>query len=294
MEKIPFVKAGTYLFRFMDSRTEHFWPAITDMLSEQTLFVNSRTRFNDPYDSHPIIENDLSTSAVRAYCEEMIKNPFDPKRSLTGIAHILDLKASGRTRLNKKMVENIKAEMRQATEDFLDTGGLLSFSLTAENPLLWGHYAASFAGICAIFRRSASTDSALSICASVSYVDKRPHLPMSLFHEMSIRRISGQDFDDIANDIFFLSFLHKSDHWAYEQEARIFYPFSAFQKLSFEPSELVGFILGPKSSSDLEQKMRTEIKKRRPSVALHKSSLSQNDFRIIIPHKFTQRHKHAA
>ena len=39
------------------------------------------------------------------------------------------------------MVENIKAEMRQATDEFLDTAGLLSFSLTAENPLLWGHYA---------------------------------------------------------------------------------------------------------------------------------------------------------
>jgi hypothetical protein len=288
MEPIPLVKDGTYLFRFMDCRSEHFWSAIADMLSQQKLFVNSRTRFNDPYDSYPIIENDLSASAIRNYCEAMIQDPFNAKRSLTGIAHILDLKASGRTHLNKNMVEHIRTEMRQATEEFLDKAGLLSFSLTAENPLLWGHYAASFKGICAIFKRSNSTNSALSICARVTYVDKRPHLSMSLSHKMATNRMSNQPYDNLANDIFFLSFLHKSRHWAHEQEARIFYPFSAFQKLSFEPSELIGFILGPRSSPELERKMRTEITTRRPSVALHQSSLSQSDFRIIIPHKFAQ------
>jgi hypothetical protein len=287
MGNIPFIKAGTHLFRFMDPRTKHFWPTINDMLSQQVLFVNSRRHFNDPYDSYPIIENDLSSLAVRAYCDEMIQNPFNPNRTVTGMARILDLKASGRTRLTKKMVENIKAEMRQATDDFLDTAGLLSFSLTAENPLLWGHYAASFTGVCSIFNRSTSMSSSLSMCATVSYVDRRPRLPMSLFHEMSTKRMSSQPYDDLTNEIFFLSFLHKSNHWAYEQEARIFFPFSALKKLSFDAAELIGFILGPRSAPELEGKMRAEITARRSSVGLYNSSLSRNDFRIIIPHKFT-------
>jgi Protein of unknown function (DUF2971) len=288
MEPIPFVKAGTHLFRFMDSRTNYFWPVIADLLSQQKLFVNSRIYFNDPYDSLPIIENDLTNSAVRSYCEEMIQNPFSAKRSPTGIAQILDLKSSGRTHLNKNMIESIKAQMHRATEEFLDAAGLLSFSLTAENPLLWGHYAAAFTGVCAIFKRSASQSSVLSMCARVTYVDKRPRLPMSLFHEMARNQMYGQADDDRATEIFFLSFLHKSNHWAYEQEARIFYPLSASKKLSFEPNELIAFILGPRSSPELEQKMRAEVTTRRPSIALYKAVLSQNDFRIIIPHEFVR------
>jgi hypothetical protein len=64
---------------------------IANMLSEQTLFLNSRTKFNDPYDSRPIIQNDLSSSAIRDYCEEMFRNPFNPKRSFSGVAQIMAL-----------------------------------------------------------------------------------------------------------------------------------------------------------------------------------------------------------
>ena len=286
MEKIPFTEPGTYLFRFLDHRTGHFWSAIADMLSEQKLFMNSRANFNDPYDSRPIVQNNLSTSAIRKYFREAFQNPFNPKRTSASTSRLLDMKASGQTRLKKDAINRIKTDMRQATEDFLDKAGLLSFSLTAKNPLLWGHYAASFAGICVVFQRGKSTNSALSICANVSYVDRRPRLPMSLFHEMSMTCMSGGSFDALANQIFYLSFLHKSHHWAYEREARIFYPFSSFEKLSFEPDELIGVILGPKSQPDLKEKIRSEISVRRPSLRLYTSTLSQNDFEIIIPRKF--------
>jgi hypothetical protein len=262
------------------------------MLSEQRLRLNSRTQFNDPFDSYPIIENDLSTSAIRNYWDDAIRNPVNANRSSESVLRLLESDAARRTHLNRDAVRNIKAHMYQATQDFLDDAGQFSFSLTAENPLLWGHYAASFTGLCIIFRRSASTSSALSMCASVSYVKKRPRLPMSLFHRMTMNQMAGKATADIANELLFLSFLHKSCHWAHEREVRLFSPFDAFKKLSFDPSELNGFILGPKSSSELQQKMKTEIKTRRPSVALYESSLSQTDFRIVIPHKFSQRHRH--
>jgi hypothetical protein len=101
--------------------------------------------------------------------------------------------------------------------------------------------------------------------------------------------MANAPLDEIANEIFFLSFLHKSSHWAYEHEARLFHPFHAFKKLPFDPHELIGFILGPLAPSDLEKKMKSEINARRPSTSLFKSSLSRNDFRIIIPHKFADR-----
>ena len=288
MTVIPFIDAGTYLFRFMDPRSPHFWPAVVDMLSGTELFLNSRTKFNDPYDSQPIIVRDLPNSAIRSYVQEAIENPLNPKRSPLSTVRLLHLKASGRTHFNKKNIEDIKSGVFQSAKEYLDSAGLLSFSLTAENPLLWGHYAASFTGLCAIFRRGNSSSSALSLSAKVLYVDKRPQLPLSLMHELARRRRADINFDEIATEIFFLSFLHKSNHWAYEQEARIFYPFHAYKKLSFDPNELIGFILAPNSPPDLEKKMREEIAARRPSVSLDRSKLSQTDFRIIIPHKFSQ------
>jgi Protein of unknown function (DUF2971) len=287
MENLTYVETGKYLFRFLNPQSQYFWPAIGDLLSEQ-LVLNSRKNFNDPYDSQPIIVSDLSNYEIRRYFNEAMLSPFHPKRSLQGTARILEYRANGKINLKKGEIDDIKDKLRENAKQILDSGGLLSFSLTAENSLLWAHYAASFTGICAVFKRGASLRSGLALCAKVTYVQKRPQLPLSLIHEMNMRRMAEQPYDELAKRIFFLSFLHKSDDWAYEREARIFCPFYAFKKLRFDSNELVGFILGPLSSRTLEDKLRREIKLRRASTSLDRANLSQSDFRIIIPHKFLQ------
>jgi hypothetical protein len=264
------------------------------LLCEHKLFLNSRKNFNDPYDCHPVIDNDLSAVVIRDYVNKAFDFPFNAKRSAMGIARILEMKSKGTMTLNKKRVEEIKEALRKNADCILDETGHLSFSLTADNPLLWGHYAASFAGICAVFKRSTSLTSAFAICAKVKYVNTRPHLPLSLMQELARRRMENESHDELANQIFFRAFLHKSDHWSYEEEARIFYPFHAFQKLPFDPVELVGFILGPRSSAELEDRLRREIKTHRPGTSLERSSLSKNDFHIIVPHKFARQRNCAA
>src|SRR5262249_30051149 len=114
--------------------------------------LNSRKNFNDPYDSHPVIVNDLSSHSIRQYFNEAMQNPFNPKRALAGVARILASRANGKFHLKSKQIEKIKIGMRKNAEKILDNAGLLSFALSAENPLLWGHYAASFTGICAVFK----------------------------------------------------------------------------------------------------------------------------------------------
>lgn len=256
------------------------------MLCEQTLFLNSRSKFNDPFDSQPTIKDDLPASAIRNYLNEMMQNPLNPIRDASTIAKILQLKSLGKTHLNKAQIENIKKGSRQNAFEYLDECGLLSFSLTAENPLLWGHYAASFMGICAVFRRSNSIQSALSICAEVSYVEKRPQLPLSLLFELATNRIAGSPIDEVADRVLSLSFLHKDSHWSSEQEARIFYPFKAFKKIKFDTKELVGIIFGPKSPPELVDRLSVLVRSQRPVVSLHQASLSQTEFRIIVPHNY--------
>jgi hypothetical protein len=288
MPKISYVKPGTYLFRFMDPRGEHFWSAIAGMIYEKKLFLNSRTKFNDPYDSQPIVVDDMRNSTIRKYVRDMLQDPLNPARSPLSSARILEMRATKRTHLNKANLSNIRAALRSNALEVLDKAGILSFSLSADNSLLWAHYAASFAGLCAVFKRGISDDSALSVCANINYVDERPHLRQSLLHEMTTRLMANQPRDEIADEIFFVSFLHKSSDWAYEQEARIFHAFHAFKKLPFEPNELVGFIFGPNSSREFQEKMKQEIGKTASGLTLYNSSLSNNDFRIIVPHEFAR------
>jgi hypothetical protein len=294
MESFPYVATGTFLFRFMDHRSTYFWHAISEILSEHKLFLNSRKNFNDPFDSQPVIDNDLSNHAIRDYFRNALADPFNPKRSLQSTARIMDLLVSGNTSLKRKRVEEIKKSLEQNAKTLLDNAGLLSFSRTAENPLLWGHYAASFAGVCAVFKRGSSLKSGFAMCSKVAYVDKRPRLPLSIIHEMTRRRMADENYEELSKQIFFLAFLHKSQHWGYEQEARIFYPFYAFKSLPFDPQELVGFILGPNSPDELQIRLRNEIKQRQSPVSLDKASLSPSEFRIIIPHRFARHHADAA
>ena len=156
MENIPYIETGTYLFRFMDPRGQYFWPSITNMLSLNILVLNSRRNFNDPFDSQPTIDNDLSNSAIRDYFRNMLEEPFHPRWSLAGAFRILELKTSGKTNLNKKHVENIKAGLHKSAKEILDLAGL-SFSLTAENPLLWGSLRSFvFRPLCSLSPRSIS------------------------------------------------------------------------------------------------------------------------------------------
>lgn len=258
------------------------------MLCKHELFLNSRANFNDPFDSQPIIRDDLENSAIREYLSEMVRNPINSNRDPTHIIKLFELGLSGKARLSKRSIAKIKSGASNNAALFLDQGGLLSFSLAPEHPLLWGHYSASYGGICAVFQRSESLTSALSVCAKISYVEKRPELHLSLLFDLARNQRSGQPFDDLSDTIFFRSFLHKSHHWAYEEEARIFHPFKAMQKIRFERKELRAFLVGPNATLDLETRLRAEIKHANASVEVYRTALSKTDFRIIIPHNFLQ------
>jgi len=283
MQGLPFVDPGTHLFRFMDHRTGHFWQAITDILAEQKLYLTSRIKFNDVYDSRPQIEDDLSPSIIRKHAAELIFNPWHPTQDPSLIPLILKLKKQGKTRLNREQINNIKTKTRRNAVEFLDECGLSCFSLKADQPLLWAHYAGSSTGVCIVFKRSASMQSALCLCARVLYVEQRPRLPLKLIYEMLQARGENKSTEEFENRIFLLSFLHKAREWGYESEARIFNPFHASNKVQFNRDELIAIIIGPKSPFDLEKRLRSMVSELAPSVQIHKASLSPNSFDIVLP-----------
>jgi hypothetical protein len=236
-----------------------------------------------------VIKDDLQSSAIRRYVNDMMRNPFNPNREPETISKILALISRGKTRLNNDQIDNIKKKARANAAQYLDECGILSFSLNPQNPLLWGHYAASFAGVCIVFQRDNSLNSIFSVCAKTTYVNSRPHLRLSELFDLGVRRITDQPYNDLADRIFFYSFLHKDCHWSHEEEARIFYPFDAFKKKHFHPNELVAIVAGPRSQPDTITRLIDEIKSRRPSVAFHHATLSDTEFKIIIPSCYLRR-----
>lgn len=118
MEGLSYTRKGTYLFRFMDHRTTYFWPTVVDMLSNHTLFLNSRKNFNDPFDSQPIVKNDLSNSALRNYLNRATKDPFNPERSFAATANILEMEAHGKAALPKHRLAEIKEASARALKGF--------------------------------------------------------------------------------------------------------------------------------------------------------------------------------
>ena len=102
--------------------------------------------------------------------------------------------------------------------------GILSFSMTADNLLLWAHYASEHRGLAVEidprdreFNRHTSRDQNFERAGRVRYSAERPHIP---------------ETDEILFDHFFV----KSPEWSYEQEYRIVRKFeSALETIDVKP-----------------------------------------------------------
>lgn len=187
------IKPGTLIYKFLDRQSEYFWPAVLDILTRHQIYLNSRNNFNDPYDSRPIVEGQISLSDAQKYVDLMFANPRTIHREPETIAEIERLKGLGKTRLSEQQVLNISQGMRAKVDEFIDKCGISCFSLEAKESLLWAHYAGGFSGICIAFKRSASKSSAFSVCAEVVYVDERPRMSIDLFYRMVLARQTGQE-----------------------------------------------------------------------------------------------------
>ena len=92
--------------------------------------------------------------------------------------------------------------LREMKAELSKTNGILCFSKTWTNPVLWGHYSDKHRGICLGF------DVPSSILGKVQYVDSRPPLP------------------DVLDEAFMKRLLFtKFSHWQYEQEYRAYVQF---------------------------------------------------------------------
>ena len=111
--------------------------------------------------------------------------------------------------------------LEQARDKFHDARGILCFSESWRDPVMWSHYADSHRGICLGF--DVAGDGAI---AKVNYVKRRLRWPEKLDQNFAIRLAAT-----------------KFEHWSYEAEHRVF--------VSLDQCKVVGSLRFMPFSDDL-------------------------------------------
>ncbi len=136
---------------------------------------------------------------------------------------------------------------------------------------MWSHYAQDHTGAVFEFWSLPEVDNALSAAAPVRYVPSPP----SFFSE-------GEFIDDLLSlkRLDFRSLYHryayfKSDHWAYEHEWRVWYPFSNTKEhdlVPINPAELRAVYFGCRMDPDTRSRLAALLKVGFPQAKVFQAS----------------------
>lgn len=157
--------------------------------------------------------------------------------------------------LNEQM-QNITQFSKEAEDGFrhgvLSKKGVLSLSETNNNVLMWSHYAAGHSGVCLQFEASEIMNSA----RKVNYFDELPSI-----------NIFNQSFADLADQVL----LSKQQQWSYQKEWRVIDPEFPPGVHRFIRPLLTGLILGAKTTSQDEQKVRELLREASLDISLKRA-----------------------
>ena len=156
------------------------------------------------------------------------------------------------------------------------TKGLICFSQTWSNPLLWGHYAEKHTGIALGF------DIPDHLLAPINYTEKRVRLPV----DKSTDRVV------LSDDVVGRLLITKFSDWAYEQEMRVFVQLDDttreagmyFMDFSSELN-LMEVILGPRCEFPISR-IRDLVSKEFPEARVSKARMAFRTFRVTEDRSF--------
>jgi hypothetical protein len=166
-------------------------------------------------------------------------------------------------------------------EELNATQGLICFSRTWSNPLLWGHYAEKHTGIALGF------DIPDALLSEVVYTSQRVRIEVD-----PATRAAKLD-DKLINRLL----LTKFSDWRYEEELRTFVQLDQLDKeaglyfLDFSPNlTLMEVILGPRCELPVER-IRTLLRNDLPQVKVLKARMGFREFRVVEDRSFRKNPK---
>ena len=152
-------------------------------------------------------------------------------------------------------------------------------SNVSNNPLMWAHYSKNHTGVVYEFWSLPEEDNALSTAQPVEYLE----VPPAFFSKtefvddlLSIKRI---DADSLSRRYAYC----KSAHWCYEQEWRVWHPFSKTQDhdyVSVRQSEFKAAYFGCRMASDAREKIKLALRQNFPMVQLFQARRQLNSYAL--------------
>lgn len=252
-------------FWFEGNGPSHFYKfrGVSDLtkkiITDHELYFGSAEDFNDPFDFLPIFTMDGSRSDVQRYLEWTQEGRSRADRRRFASQMLKDPDFPNYVKQAMGIADAELVEVRKTT-------GLLCLAARPDHMLLWGHYADSHRGIALRFKPQKGDGLFESACP-VTYQEDRPKLSLV-----------QHDTPHLAK----LALFTKADFWAYEEEWRIIKGTGSKGAHKFAASSLDGIVLGAKTSSDDERKIRDWVASAGLSVEWLRASIHKEKFSLNI------------
>lgn len=247
------------------------------MLTDQELFFSSINNLNDPFDSDIRINyEDLS----KAQGLELIKKSIQREQpELSHFQLVIETykryktSALGNAEQLKKHYEEI---IRPTLQNEI---GILSFTGTKNNHLLWSHYTNNHEGFCVGFHRDKLLEFAkqveresmengkmdLMILGEVEYVDNYPNLDPT--------KLSNREY-------FEKPFTFKSSYWCYEEEERLIYKKEGNVAFNIDKDAFAEINLGLKMPYDHKQEILEIARNEFNNIRVYQAKKLDRSFKL--------------
>jgi len=224
------------------------------------------------------------------------------------IEHAIDNLVKHRIKISEYQDMNDPFELRGAVPsmpefyavflDVITSLGVLCFSMTDSEPLLWSHYAEKHRGCCIGFEidESVNTEKTIPVDKPKELFVNETRLEKFVLEAVKSGRFpivegdpeleklsSDSEFDDITKAIMF----SKYQRWSYEEEIRVMLKLIPEQKdgnlyfAEFDRLKPVEVLLGARCTDADEERLRDAVNSYDPALPIVRTTLAVNEFRII-------------
>lgn len=251
------------LYKYRDWRDDYHKKVITN----NELFLASRTKFNDPFDSSiPYRYDDVELTPENVFLKlreiEKNRNPHLSETDIIDLCYKIQITDHFKNGTYWK--ENYEYYINEVNTRF----GILSLTSKNNNLLMWSHYSNSHKGYCIGFDKRIIYDLIGGTLSRVNYTKQMPFIPL---------------FDDGGigvNNILFA----KSLDWEYEDEYRINKHFAANKVYQFPNETVKEIILGLNLTEDEKDEILEIARSKYIGAKFYESTMNLNEFKLdIIP-----------
>lgn len=257
----PIILGGEKNFKTDEENIAIFTERLECLLLDGKLYLNSKTEFNDPFDSSPVYVKEPVLTPLRELAEHILKKQKSTMNFAKTNKTINDF-----IKNSEFIFDDLKSTLIE-TENQL---GICCFTISDDNLLMWAHYARDHKGFCIKF--DTTEDYHL---ATGTYPVK--------YNDCNLRPIINLTKKDFSSDAFELM-LEKSKHWSYENEWRLVEPNMARKYINIKPEAIDSVTLGARVDSRIEPiilsiNVKREIKGLKPLI-IKKACLDEKTYTI--------------